>query len=94
MNAKRCASISGLDVKSDCDFIIYGHTKGLISECVDLQRAQEVLTQKRDEAKAWNAAADLAVFRWSDGHWIPAISLYDLQESDLVKNPSVATDFL
>ena len=90
---KNCASISGVEVRSDCDFIVYGPVMVLTAECVDLREAKRILDQKRHEAMERNVMADLAIFRWSDGHWIPAISLYDLQESDLAKNPSAIIHF-
>ena len=59
---KNCASISGVDVESDRDFIVYGPVIGLTAECIDLRKAKRILDQKRHEAMERNVVADLAFF--------------------------------
>jgi hypothetical protein len=84
---KNRSSISGVEVTADSDFIVYGPLKGIVAECDDLPDARRILDQKRSEAIERNKVPDLTIFRWSSGHWVPAVTLYDLQEIDLAKNP-------
>jgi hypothetical protein len=91
---KHEASICGRPVGSDSRFIVYGPAAGGRGETSELGEAKRILDEKRRELRQWNAEVDLSIFRWSHGNWVPAISLYELQETDVEKNPSTAIDLV
>jgi hypothetical protein len=80
-------SIAGVEFESDCDFIVYGPGRGLVAECRDLSDAKKALRRKLSEANERNCFSDLAVFRWSNDKWTPAVSPYDIQEWELQSDP-------
>jgi hypothetical protein len=83
-------SIAGIQIESDCDFVVYSPSVRMVSECTNLDNAKRTLQSKLAEANQCNMISDLGVFRWSEGRWVPAISPYDIQEWELKRNPSRA----
>jgi len=80
--------IAGVQLESDCDFVVFGHSRGLVAECGDLAEAKRGLLNKLAESKQHNMDCDLAIFRWSRGKWLPAIGPYEMQEWEIQSNPS------
>jgi hypothetical protein len=83
-----CATIAGAEVSAESDFVVYGPATGKIAECSDLAECKSVLREKTAELNECNVQPDLAIYRWADGKWVGAISLYEMQEWELEKNPS------
>ena len=75
-------------MEADHEFVVYGQTLGVVAECGNMAEAKRSFQRKLTEAHSFNLEPDLAIYRWQDGSWCPAISLYELQEWDLEKNPS------
>jgi len=85
---KHEASIEGKTVHSSCDYVVHSDEKGLVAECESLEAAKQAWAAEKAKCNEWGVEPHLAIFRWSDGEWKAAIDLYQLQETDLERNPT------
>ena len=75
-------------VRAFCEYVVYSDERGVIAECPSFETAWESWEKEQAQRKQWGMEPNLAILHWSGGRWVPAISLYDLQEADLLKNPT------
>jgi hypothetical protein len=90
---KHTALISGFEVRSNSEFIVYSPLRGIVAEAGTLEKSRRLLEEDRHTKLARNTEPDLAIFRWMNDRWAPALSLYELQESHLAQNPSAVIHF-
>jgi len=80
--------IEGKEVESFCQYVVHRDEMGIVAECKDLETAREALEREEAKCKERRVEPHLGIFQWSGKEWKPAISLYELQEADLKKNPT------
>ncbi len=76
---KYSGSISARQVGTRLPFILYSHTKGLVSEHPNLAEAQRHFLQEVHQASERGKDTDVMVFRWDGGHWILCGDLYEFE---------------
>jgi hypothetical protein len=81
-------SIGKVEVRSGCDFIVFGPCVGLAAECEALADAKRALREQLAKANERNVISDLSIYRWSEGNWLMAVSPYEIQEWEIERNPS------
>jgi hypothetical protein len=86
----RRGSIFGREVEAENDFIVFSPCCGLIAECGTLAAAKIALESNDAALKESNEPSDAAIFRWRDENWTPALSLYEIQEWVIRKDPTRA----
>ena len=82
--------IGGREVVSDFDFIVYHPSAGIASEHTEFESAKRRLQWEMAKLKAQNLPCELSIFRWHTDRWSPAVTLYEVEEWELRKNPSRA----
>ena len=85
---RHSGTIGGVQISSDRDFVVYGPGGGLTAECSYLAEAKSALLEKLAESNQCNVLSDLAIYRWSDEKWVPAVTPYEIQEWEIKRNPS------
>lgn len=86
---KHRAFFRGRELEADQDFVVLSPGRGAVCECSDLEGAKRTFERLQSESKQWNHVdEDLAIFHWVDGHWVPAVSQYDMQDAELARNPN------
>jgi hypothetical protein len=86
-------SIKGVAIRSCRDFIVYSDEMGVIGEHNLLAEAKRALEREEAKCREWGVEPHLMIFQWSEGQWRPAISLYELQEDDVRRNPSCVVHY-
>jgi hypothetical protein len=85
--------IEGKKVQSTHRYVVYSDEMGVVAECDSLEAAKDAVRKEKAKCHEWRVEPHLAVFQWSGHQWKPAISLYELEESDVQKDPSQAVRF-
>lgn len=86
--------IAEREVESDFDFIVYDPGAGIASEHTEFESAKRRLQWEMAKLKAQNLPCELSIFRWCNDRWSPAVTLYEVEEWELKKNPSRAIHFV
>lgn len=76
---KYSGSISAREICTQLPFILYSHTKGLVSEHSSLNEAQKNFLREVQQASERGKETDILIFRWDGGHWILCGDLYEFE---------------
>jgi len=74
-----CAKIASRRVCSEFDYIVFGHTTGVVGGGYTLEEAQRVWQTELAKCRERGKESDALLFQWNLGHWILCGSLYDVQ---------------
>jgi hypothetical protein len=85
--------IEGKSIESAHRYVVHSDEMGVVAECKSLEAAKDALQSEKAKCHEWKVEPHLAIFRWSGNDWKPAVSLYELEETDVKKNPSQVTRF-
>ena len=80
--------IEGKKIESPYPYVVHSDEMGIVAECEDLQSAKQALEKEEAQCKERRVEPHFGIFQWSGKEWKPAISLYELQEAGLKKNPT------
>jgi len=80
--------IEGKTVESLFPYIVHSDEVGIVAECRDLETAKKEWEKQQAKCTERRMEPHLGIFTWSGKEWKPAVSLYELQEAALKKNPT------
>lgn len=78
----KCGSISDRTVCSERDYIIFSHTRGLLSEHEEEDSARRFFEDELAQYAERGKESDALLFRWSEGRWVLCGSLYDQEKRE------------
>jgi hypothetical protein len=91
----KCEGLIGTrTVQSTEKYIVFSDEKGVVASCRNLKRARNAFEIEQAASKQWGIEPHLSIFHWSGAKWKPAVSLYQLQEAELERNPTQRTQYV
>jgi hypothetical protein len=78
---KHCGFIQGRRVEASDEYIVHSDALGVVAQCATLDSARDALD-----------LAEKAIFEWSAHRWCASMSLYELMEFELRKDPARRID--
>jgi hypothetical protein len=89
---KHCGFIQGRRVEASDEYIVHSDALGVVAQCATLDSARDALDLAEKKYKERGTEPHLAIFEWSAHRWCASMSLYELMEFELRKDPARRID--
>ena len=89
---KHSGVIQGRRIEASDEYIVHSDELGVVAECATLDSARDALDLAGKKCKERGMEPHLAIFEWSAHRWCVSMSLYELMEFELRKDPGRRID--
>lgn len=77
-----CASIASKFICSEHEYIVYGHTAGLVGSADEFEETKRIWETELAKSRERGKESDSLLFHWTGDHWAMCGSLYDFSDHD------------